>query len=375
MQMKRILPIILVVCMMLCACSQAPAEQTTEPPVITTTENVTTQQTTETTATTEATEETTVPETTEETVPVVLYRNPLNGMPMEEPYSARPFAVMINNIVYAQPMCSISNADFLFEVLAEGGITRCLAVFSDVSGVEHIGSIRSARPYYVDLASSFNAIYAHHGGTDDGYNMIHKLDVDDIDAWDDNYFRDQARLDAGYALEHTSFTHGQNLIEAANEYDYDLSYDSPVDYGFRFDEFGSTADGDAAESFDVVFGYYGKTTTLNYNGETGFYNAYQHNGDMIDGNTDEVVDFRNVLVIKAYTSTYEYGNTYVLDIELTGEGTGYFACDGKIVPIVWSRADQYSPFVFAHEDGTPITFGVGSTYAAIVPGGYDIVIK
>ena len=120
--MKRVLCIFFVICLLLCACTKAPVEQTTEQ-TQGATANATTEQTTEA-ATSEPTQETTVPDTTEDTVPVVLYRNPLNGEPVAELYTARPFAVMINNIVYAQPVCSVGSADIVFEVLAEGGITR-----------------------------------------------------------------------------------------------------------------------------------------------------------------------------------------------------------------------------------------------------------
>ena len=38
-----------------------------------------------------------------------------------------------------------------------------------------------------------------------------------------------------------------------------------------------------------------------------------------------------------------------------------------MIPIRWSRADETEPFVFMHEDGTPITLGEGNTYIAILP--------
>ena len=91
-----------------------------------------------------------------------------------------------------------------------------------------------------------------------------------------------------------------------------------------------------------------------------------HTGShIVDGNTNEVVAYRNVLQMAAETHTYESGDYVRLDIELVGEGTGYFACDGKVVPICWSRSSESEPFVFTHEDGTPITFGMGNTYIAI----------
>lgn len=364
--MKRYLAILLVLCIFLCGCSQAASNKAMDS-VGTTILTVENNQPDVLQTTASPGETTLIPDTTDSPVELVHYRNPLNGEPVDSVWTTRPFAVTINNIEYAQPLCSISEADFLFEILAEGGITRCMAVYSDVSEVLHIGSLRSCRPYFADLANGLGAIYVHHGGTDDGYAMISSLDLDDIDADSAAYFRDQERLDLGYDYEHTSFTHGKFLINAANDLGYAITSADAASYGFQFDDNGSTADGTDASQITVAFGGYGKTTKLTYNAASGAYTAFQYNADVIDGNTGEVVNFRNVLVIKTETSSYAYGSKTVLDITLTGEGEGYFACDGKIVPITWSRADQHSPFVFTHEDGSVITFGVGSTYVAIVP--------
>ena len=365
--MKRMILIILAVCMVLCACSKAPAEQTIDN---TTTENVTTEQTAETTEATKATEETTVPETTEATVPVVRYRNPLNGEPMEEQQTARPYAIVINNIVYAQPLCSIGQADILFEMLAEGGITRCLAVYSDITGLDHIGAVRSTRPYLVDLASSLDAIFVHHGGSSDGYNKISELDVDNLDFLGNAgnvYYRDQDRLNSGYDLEHTSFADGDDIKEAADDWGYTTDREDGIDYGFAFGDAGSTVVGENAAEIKIAFGASGKTTAFEYDETLGEYVAEQYDGYMIDGNTGEAASFRNVLMIAAETYDYVKNDISRVHIELIGEGTGYFACDGKIVPIRWSRDSDYEPFVFMHEDGTLITLGVGSTYIAITP--------
>lgn len=357
--MKRLLSIFVIACLLLCACAKEPAEQTSEPTL-----------TEPTTAAT--TEPTTVPATSEATEPpvVINFRNPLNGTPLDELYTARPFAIVINNIVYAQPMCSLNNADFVFELLAEGGITRCLAVFGSIEGVDHIGAIRSTRPYMVQLASSFDAIFVHHGGSADGYDKIYELDVDFLDALrgaGGAYYRDQQRLDAGYSLEHTSFADGDDLIDTAEAFEYPSAREEGMDYGFLFDDFGSTTEGESAPEMTIGFGRGGKTTKLSYDETTGKYAAEQYGDVIVDGNTDEQVSYRNVLMLTADTYDYERNEVARVHIELLGEGTGYFACDGKIVPIKWSRATDYDPFVFTHEDGTPITFGVGNTYVAITP--------
>jgi len=366
--MKRALSLICVICLLLCACTKAPAEQTTESTQATTTANVTTEQTTEA-ATSEPTQETTVPDTTEDTTPAELnYQHPLNGKPLAELYTARPYAVMINNIEYAQPMCSLNSADIVFEVLAEGGITRCLAVYSDITDLDHIGAIRSARPYYVRLAHSLDAIFVHHGGSTEGIAEASALGIDRLDFLgnaSDVYYRDQNRLNSGYSLEHTSFADGDDLLAAAADLGFDAVRENGIDYGFQFSDAGSTKEGESVNDFKVVFGSWGKTTGFTYNEATGKYESRQYGEDMVDGNTNESVSYRNVLMIAAETYVNVGANT--LSIDLLGEGDGYFACDGKVVPINWSRSDEGEPFVFTHEDGTPITFGVGNTYIAITP--------
>ena len=370
--MKHVLPIVLIICMLLCGCSSQGADTTTTPSTETLPPE-TTQAAPSTEPPTVPTEETTAP--TEVTEAAVLFRNPLNGEPIDSVWTARPYAVMLNNIRAAQPLCSLVNADMMFEFLVEGGITRCIALYSDMTDVPHIGSIRSARPYFVDVASSYNAIYVHHGGSDDGYAAIRNLDVDDIDSNDADFYRDQDRLDAGYSMEHTSFVNGNSLIEASAEMDYTTQFDNGVDYGYQFADQGSTSNGQAASYVDLRFIPEGKQTILHYDSATDAYTLYQHGDDVIDGNTNLVVPFKNALILAADTYTYQKGENIYLDITLTGSGEGYFISGGRAVPIIWSKADQYSPFVFTHEDGTPITFAVGRTYIAVTEDNLYVEFK
>lgn len=349
--------------MILCACARnEPVDTTaavTRSPAEATAAPTQTQQ-----KTTEAVE--TTDETAATNAAPVLYRHPLNGGKLDAPFTKRPFATVINNIVYAMPQCSVGSADLIFELLAEGGITRCLAVYSDISDVKHMGSIRSARPYLVDIANSFDAIFIHHGGSPEGYTEIKTTAVEDLDGMSCGaFYRDQSRLNEGYDLEHTSFADGDDLMESADSYGYDLEVAEGVDYGFRFDDVSSAVNGESANVVTVAFGEGGKSTTLTYNAQAGGYEAYQHGDDYIDGNTGKVMTFRNVISFSAETGYYS--NSVCLEITLVGEGEGYFACDGKIVPIRWSRADRYEPFQFTMLDGTPVTLGVGTTYVGITP--------
>ena len=127
------------------------------------------------------------------------YYAPLTGEPLStKPENTRPFAVMINNIVYAQPQVGISNAEMIYEIPAEGGITRMMAIFSHLYDVESVGSIRSLRPYYLSVALSYDAIVIHAGGSEQAYSDVKTYNADHLDGVRDGntssmFYRDASR--------------------------------------------------------------------------------------------------------------------------------------------------------------------------------------
>ena len=102
--------------------------------------------------------------------------NPLTGEPMESRYeNNRPVAVMLNNLKAAQPQLGISQADIIYEVPAEGGITRMLAVYQEPGSLGLVGSVRSARQYYWEIAQGHDAVYIHAGASPEFYNTKSRL--------------------------------------------------------------------------------------------------------------------------------------------------------------------------------------------------------
>ena len=105
--------------------------------------------------------------------PALPYVNPLTGEGCARDIAQkRPVAVMLNNLKKALPQLGVSQADIIYEAPAEGGITRMLAVFQSVEEVGNIGSVRSARDYYVSLAMGHDALYLHAGGSPGAYAAI-----------------------------------------------------------------------------------------------------------------------------------------------------------------------------------------------------------
>jgi len=348
--MKRLFAIMAVLCLMLCACGTQEAAPTTTVP--TTTAAPTTEPTTAPT-----TEPTTAP-TTE---PPVLYRHPLTGEPLDAPWTKRPVAVVTNNSNKAMPQMGTSQADVFIELLSEGGTTRNLAIYSDVAQVSKVGSIRSARTYLQSLSKSFGAVLVHSGDSIHANKEFKTGRFDHIDGMFYNiFYRDKARLNKGYSLEHTLVVKGEKLAALAAE-KFTMETDRQ-DYGFIFDE-NMQMTGESAQKLKISFFVKSKTTTFTYDAEKGAYGTYQHGQNYVDGNTGERVYWDNVLVLYAQMRTSASSHVFYT---LEGSNNGYYMCDGKFQPIVWNRATEFDSFTYSYGDGTPVTMKPGTTYIAII---------
>lgn len=302
--------------------------------------------------------------------------SPLSGLPIgEEWVNRRPVAIMLNNLKEALPQMGQSQADIIYEVPAEGGITRMLGVYQSLDGVGKIGSIRSARPYYLELALGHDAIFIHAGGSEDAYARISQWGVAALDGVRGPYmsntengnlmWRDPERRKS-YSLEHTVVTTGDAIIERFAGYtNLRQEHKEGYVYDMAFTEDGTPTNGSPAVQIEVPFSNY-KTGIFTYNADSGLYLAEEYGKAYIDGNTGEQVGVTNVVVIK--TACRNTGDSLGhITVDLSSGGTGYFACGGKVIDLTWSKSYPDGQLHYKDLDGNPITFGVGRTYVCVVP--------
>lgn len=297
------------------------------------------------------------------------YNDFFTGIPIAEQDYSRPFAIMINNLKPALPHHGVSQADIIFEVPVEGGITRMMGIFTDMDDIEKIGSVRSLRPYYADIAAAFDAVLVHAGYSTDAIIRKNYLGLDNMDGIThgggaEAFARDEERVAAGIGVEHTLFGSGESIKAYAEKVGYELSVGGDYDSGLRFAADAVPADGQNAEKLSVNFG--GKTTEFAYDAEKSVYTAFQLGEDYIDGSTGEKVEFKNILALD--TTIYIYDEENHLSVDLVGSGSGIFACGGKAVPIKWERVDEHAPFRFYREDGSELMLGQGASYVAVYSG-------
>lgn len=362
--MKRVLALILALSLLvLCGCGNQSGE--TEP-------------TTEPAESSQPTEESSVPEDTtpseepteEVTEPPILYRNPLTGEAMDSPLTTRLLSASIGNTKAAMPTYGLSQADLVFEMFVNQLTTRLLGVYTDVSQVYAIGSMRSQRYHFTDISHSYDTIAISAGGSDKVMADVNRTGIDYMNVGTEKMtyyaFRDNDRHDNGYAWEHCLFALGSGLYEFAESKGYSTEFDQDKDYGMIWADDKALTDGQAASTVTVTFilSNAAKDSIFTYDSATGLYNFNQFKMDMTDPTTGMPVAFRNVFVILAETRTDSNG--YHVS-ELVGSGEGYFACDGYMIPVQWHRETEDDVFSFTHTDGTPLEQGVGASYIAIAP--------
>lgn len=340
----------------------APTEALTQAPT-----EVPTEAATE--APTEApTEEPTEAPTEAPTEPPVLYYNPLNGEPMEEPLTKRIFCVTLNNTVDAPPHVGTETAEIIWEMYINDYATRCLAMFTDITKVEKMGSVRSVRYNFADIGLAYDAFVAHSGGSNQVLSYVKKCGIDHYNVGTSTSagysFYNKEIQRKGYAQYHSLCIRGAELYQKVADMGYRVTQDENKDYGLRFAEDGTPANGETANLVEIKFklGSNSKLTTMTFDEETGKYVFSQYNNIVKNPAAGE--SFENVFVIMTQVDTIT-GGYHVAD--LSGSGEGYYACNGKIIPIQWHHELENEPFTFTLTDGTQLEQGVGNSYIAIVP--------
>jgi|LSQX01.1.fsa_nt_gb hypothetical protein len=301
--------------------------------------------------------------------------NPLTGLAAtEETMVRRPVAIMINNIKQACPQVGISRADVIYEMMAEGGITRLMMLVTEYENLDVVGSVRSSREYYVDMAQNHDAIYIHAGGATSAYAAIQSRGINNIDGVNmytpDTFYRDPARA-SQMGLEHSLMTSGKGIVSGINYKKYRTTlkdgFRSPL-YFIDYDAEPITLADGAARHVIIPYNNYTFPQYI-YRPSEGVYARYQFNGkEHIDSETGEILTFTNVIVIAcihSYTGD-SYGH---INIETAGEGDGYYFTRGTYAKIRWSKKSADSPIEFTYNDGSPVYLNCGKTFINVVDRG------
>lgn len=311
---------------------------------------------------------TTTTETTTE-APKATNINPLTGVAdlSESAIGARPVAIMVENSPAARPQWGMSTPDVIIEGVVEGGITRMMWLYADVTKMPKVGPVRSARHDYVEIAQGMNAIYIHWGGSNLAYNKIKEIGMKDIDGMSDGaYFkRDSSRSSRG--TEHTGYTTGEYITKAiANKNittkakDNNWTMFKIIEEGVRM-PFGGASGG--AIEVNVTFSSSYKYS-FKYSMDKNVYVSYLNGKPVTDGTTGKEVSFTNLIIMYSPTKTVDSEKHQDWDLS-SGEAVWFSQGVGE--KITWKKGGANSPLKFYGTDGKELVSNKGKTWVGVVP--------
>ncbi|MGG0720116.1 DUF3048 domain-containing protein [Robertmurraya massiliosenegalensis] len=301
----------------------------------------------------------------EDSVEAFAYQYPLTGMGVKEESTNRAYAVMVNNDPKARPQSGLHKADIVYELLAEGNVTRFLAVFQSEEA-DRIGPVRSARDYYIDLAKGYDALYIAHGYSPEAKEMLDSGYVDNINGmqYDGSLFK----RDSNRVAPHNSYITTESILKGADNLGYNMDV-PPSTLPFLTEEETDTLAGSSAKTAQVS--YYSSNlfnVIFEYDEETKKYERYSNGERTEDLDSSEPVLLDNIFVVEAdHRLIDDYGRR---EIDLTSGGKAYLLQRGQWQEVEWKNVDgKILPF---DANGQEVGFVPGKTWVNVVPSDQGI---
>ncbi len=302
------------------------------------------------------------------------FQNPLTGeeVPVSKAEawkSMRPLAVMVNNYIDARPQSGLIYADLVYEIVAEGGITRLLPFY--LSNIpEKIGPVRSTREYYLVLVKELgDAMLMHIGWSPQALEAIESWPVRSLGRGGGQFWRDNPR---NVATEHTAYVNGKDLIQTGLNLGWEGTHDIQV-WQFKNDK-TDYSEAKPANKIVIDFWYKGDYTgAFEYDSATNAYKrfvGYDKNNNLIpqsDQETNEQVTVKNLIVQFVPEVPILGDDKNRLTYELVGVGKGYVFLDGKVIDVTWNKADRDSRTMFYDSNGNEMKFNRGKFWISVVP--------
>lgn len=286
---------------------------------------------------------------------------------VDEDSTSRNYAVMINNHSQARSNhAGLQDAYIVYEAIVEGGITRMMAIFKDKE-TARIGSVRSARHYFLDYALENDAIYVHFGWSPQAQNDVRTLGINNMNGLYDNIFWRDYSL--GVAQEHTAFTKMESIKNYAVKKGYRTTSDKKLLLNYNVDEVNiNNKDGAIiANQIDITYSGY-ITSSYTYDAENKVYMRFINGTPHMTSDENKVkeqVKTKNIII--ADMNNYSIDNYGRQTLENIGSGNGYYITNGYAVPIKWYKSSRDSQTIYRYLDETEIEVNDGNTYIQLRP--------
>lgn len=300
----------------------------------------------------------------------IVYYTPLTHEERDNEDQAKKkiFAVMLDNHDDARPQAQISKADIIYEYRVEGEFTRYMALFQS-NFPENVGPVRSARPYFVQTAKEYNAIYAHWGGSVAGLEEVKKRNVVDLDGIALEGIVFHRNKNVGKRAPHNGYISLPELEKYLVEKGVDVN-DNTASLNF-YDKEANIEGLDVGE-ITLNFNNRYKTNFI-YDEATGKYKYIRQGQPVIDEATGQEFDTDNLVVL--FQKGVVAGPKGTLKMANIGTGQGLLLQKGKLAPINWEKENEDARTILKYPDGTEVKFYPGRTFFSIVDEEKDAVYQ
>lgn len=299
----------------------------------------------------------------------------LNGAQIEKESQKRtPVAVVVENQPDSRPQSGLAYADIVYEALAEGGITRFMPVYQS-NFPEKVGPVRSARTYFIDWVSEYNAFFAHYGGN---YDALAKIKIDKIQDLDEfsnasskAYWREKT---PAVSSEHTAYCSISKLYDLGVSKKY--SKDLPTTFQpWLFKKDIEQEGRPISQKIVIDFSSSQFQVIWNYDNITNSYLREMAGSQHIDKSTNKQIKAKNVIIQEVaskpiITEINEQG----LEMTTIGKGKAKVILDGKVIEGTWQKASRTDRTNFYDSTGEKIELNPGQIWLEIVPPGTKISV-
>ena len=273
--------------------------------------------------------------------------------------------IMIENSPAARPQSGLNEAGVIYEAIAEGGITRFMAVFQEAKP-NYIGPVRSVRLTFAELAKPYQCSIAHVGGSDNALRLIRNNSAfRDID----QFFNDKAywRI-RGRAAPHNVYTRFSML----DELNFSKGYRNSDFNGFARVKVDTVAEPTEAKAnkitIDMASGTYSPVYTYNTNTNR-YLRSYVQGGPHFSMNEDgtKIQNEPDVVIAMKVSAVSRTGEAQYADYTTTGTGDATIFQNGGVVQARWERSSADSELRFIDTSGNDIQLNRGQTWITLYP--------
>lgn len=323
---------------------------------------------------------------------------PLNGKLYSKPERSiweqrRPLGVMLENHTEARPHSGLSKADVVYETVAEGGITRFLAVFyCGIAENTEFAPVRSARTYFLDWISEYDGLYNHVGGAGvcsdptvderaKALCQIGQYGIKDMDQFGISFptcYRNPDRLDHTVATEHQMVCQSDKLYDIAKQRGWTNVDEDGVawDANFTSWKFKDEAPADKRGDVNSISMYWWKgytdyNVTWDYDRANNEYKRTNGGQPHLDHETEQQLTAKNVVVQFAVETGPVDEHKHLL-YKTIGTGKALVFQNGTVTEGTWSKQRRTARTLFYDNDGNEITFVPGVIWIEVIPTGNDV---